>query len=77
MEAYEFRAYEVLGYWTMVLIRVHEDENGAILRELIYKGDHVPIDEVDPQMRAALLLVQVCEDLNWDLSQMAAVQGRN
>lgn len=73
MEAYELRAYEVLGYWSMVLIRVHTDETGHVVRELIYKGDHVPIDETDPQLRAALLLFQVTQDLEWSLAQLAAV----
>lgn len=69
MEAFELRAYEVLGYWTVVLIRVIAPEEGEVQRELLYHGDHVPIDDEDPQIRAVLVLSQVVQDLEWDLAQ--------
>lgn len=65
MEAYEMRAYEVLGFWTVVLIRVWQREDGVLERSLIYRGDHVPMDETDPVIRAELLLHQVMQDLEW------------
>jgi hypothetical protein len=73
MEAYELRAYEVLGFWTLVLIRVWQRDDGTVERSLVYRGDHVPIDEEDPTLRAALLLHQVYTDLDWALTDHAAI----
>lgn len=64
METYELRAYEALGFWTIVLIRVHTNEQGKPERYLLYRGDHAPIDECDPVIRAALLLHRVYDDLS-------------
>lgn len=63
MDAYELRAYETCGYWTMVLVRVFSDDRGHVTRELLYKGDHVPIDETDALLRAVLLMERVSADL--------------
>lgn len=67
MEAYEFRAYEFLGEWTLVLKRAVTDDDGHTTRDLLYHGEAHPIDETDPQMRAILLLSQVTSDLTWDV----------
>jgi len=68
MEAFELRAYETLGHWTIILVRVWEPVPGQIERSLVYRGDHVPIDDEDTTVRAALLLHQVYTDLDWALS---------
>jgi len=69
MDAYELRAYEFLGHWTIVAIRVWEPEPGCVERSLIYRSEHTPIDEEDPTIRAALLFGQASADLSWAVSQ--------
>lgn len=68
MEAFEFRAYSVLGEWTLVLKHAVTDEDGHTERTLLYHGEGHPIDEPDPLIRAAILLGQVSGDLSWQVA---------
>lgn len=64
MDQYHLYAYEALGNWHISLSRRLVGDNGETRDEDIYRGDHVPIDEEDPLVRAVLLLHQVYTDLN-------------
>lgn len=63
MDGYTIQIWEVMGYWTIVATRLYEDDQQMPFRELLYKGEHVPIDDDDPALRLTLLLSQVCSDL--------------
>lgn len=64
MDQLHVYAYESLGYWHITArYTVLTDTDEALSGDL-YRGDHVPIDEEDPQVRTVLLLDQVTRDLN-------------
>lgn len=64
MDQYTLEAYEALGHWQINLVHRHYGKPEDWWDELIYRGQHVPIDEEDPLVRAVLLLHQVYQDLN-------------
>lgn len=64
MEQYTLEAYEALGYWQINVKRRYKSQVLGWDEELIYRGQHVPIDEEDPLVRAVLLLHQVHTDLS-------------
>lgn len=64
MDQYILQAYESLGAWHITVTRRWIGDDGENRSGLIYRGDHVPIDEEDPQVRAVLLLSQVTYDLS-------------
>lgn len=64
MDQYHLYAYESLGMWSIAVGRLAIGHDGKVRDEMIYRGDHVPIDEEDPLIRTVLLLSQVVNDLN-------------
>lgn len=80
MDQIEVRAYEALGWWTITVVSVVLTDDGQVTRELLYRGDHAPIDDTDAVMRAVLLLGRACTDLEvsispiWDESDRHVVE---
>lgn len=81
MDQIEVRAYEALGWWTITIVYVLLTDEGQVTRELLYRGDHAPIDDTDAVMRAVLLLGRACTDLEvsispiWDETDSHIVEG--
>lgn len=63
MEQYHLYAYEGLGVWQIAMTRRQVGDDSQPREQLLYRGDHVLIDEQDPLIRAELILHQVLHDI--------------
>lgn len=64
MDQLHLYAYETMGVWSIAVSYDRAKDDGLRIREDIYRGDHVAIDEQDPLLRAVLILSQVESDLS-------------
>lgn len=69
MDQIHLYAFETLGTWTISVSHLEVRDNGENRDSMVYRGQHVPIDEEDPLIRTVLILHQVESDLN------AAIRG--
>lgn len=64
MDQIHLYAYETLGAWHITVKIMALTDKGERWDSVIYRGDHVLIDEQDPEIRTVLILDQVTRDLN-------------
>lgn len=64
MDQIHLYAYESLGHWNIAVDISSVGHFGEMNRSMVYRGEHVPIDEEDPLVRTVLILHQVESDLN-------------
>lgn len=63
MQQYHLYAYETLGQWHITMDFRDLNDREMPGTQLLYRGDHVPIDDDDPLIRAELILHQVLSDV--------------